>query len=115
MASGDFAAGGRFGQLFKLIDAVSATSDGVWIDATMLQHGSIEVTIATTATVQLRGSNAASKPANSADGFQIGSDITASGGFAIEHLPRFLKAKISAHTSGAVSVLAWLRPVVTGA
>jgi hypothetical protein len=95
----------------KLIDAAASTDNGVWIDTGQLDHGSIHIIIATTATVQIRGSDAATVPANATDGYQVGSDVTATGGFDISNLPRWLKAKVSAWTSGQVDVLATLRPV----
>ena len=93
----------------KLQDAISATDNGVWIDTRGYPDGSIGVTIATTATIQIRGSDAPTIPANNTDGNQLGSDVTASTTLDLTDAPRWLKCKISAWTSGAVTVTATLR------
>jgi hypothetical protein len=92
-----------------LLDNVTSTDNGVWIDTTVYPEGSIHVKIANTATVQLRGSDDPTKPADASHELQIDSDITASDLYSILHLPRWLKARVSAHTSGRVDVWAVLR------
>lgn len=91
------------------IDAAVATDNGVWIDTRGYPDGSIDITIATTATVQVRGSDAAAVPAASAHGNQLGADITASGLYELTNSSRWLKVRVSSWNSGAVSVLATLR------
>lgn len=95
-----------------LIDAAAATDDGTWIDTMDFAEGSIDVTISATATAQIRGSDAATKPADNTHGNQIGSDITSSGQYSIVNCPRWLKARVSAFTSGTVTVNATLRKLV---
>lgn len=110
MASGDkYGPEHRHLAQYLLIDAVSATSDGVWIDTADFPDGSIEVTIATTATVQIRGSEAATQPAAATSGNQLGSDITATATFDLTNAPKWIKAKISSWGSGAVTVKVTLR------
>lgn len=109
MASGDLVVRHAQMEHWILIDAVTGTSDGVWIDTSVYPEGSIHVKIAGTATVQVRGSDDPTKPANSAHEVQVDSDITATDLLSILHLPRWLKARISAHSSGQVDVWAVLR------
>lgn len=109
MAHGDNIVRTEQMEAWTLIDAAVATADGVWIDSGDFPEGNLEVTIVTTATVQIRGSDAATKPANTAHGHQIGSDITATAGYSVNHLPRWLKARVSAWTAGAVTVTTTLR------
>lgn len=96
------------GENIVLVDAATGVDDGVWVDTSEFENGSIEVTIAATATVQIRGSNAITKPANNTHGTQIGTDITAAGMFAIEHCSRWTKGRVTAAT-GATSVLSMFR------
>lgn len=113
MANGDIILEARHERTWKLIDAISATSDGAWIDTGDFKDGSITVSIATTATVQIRGSDIgatdSTPPATATSGQQLGSDITASACLEITNCPRWIKAKISAWTSGAVNVNVTLR------
>lgn len=93
----------------QILPSVSAADDGTWFDTLNFDEGSIDVSIATTATVVVCGSNAAAVPANSAHGFQIGGDISATGAYIIVDCPRWLKTRVSAWTAGAVIVNATLR------
>ena len=93
----------------KLQDSTSATDNGVWIDTRGYSDGSITISIATTATVQIYGNDAPAIPAAGTHSFQLGSDVTASTCLDLTDSPRWLKARISAWTSGAVIVTATLR------
>ncbi len=91
-----------FCQSWKLIEGSAATDDGAWVDVRGFRHFSLDVSGITTATVQLRGSNATTKPANNTHGRQIGADITADGLVSAEIPVRWMKARVSAYTSGTV-------------
>ncbi len=90
---------------FLLLDGVTATGDGVWVDTKRFKVSSIHVFGITTATVQVRGSNARTKPANNVDAIQIGANITADGIVSIAYPLRWIKCKVSAYTSGTVSAV----------
>jgi hypothetical protein len=112
MANGTINAVTRRASNITLIDAAVAIADGVWMDSMDFFQGSIDVTIVTTATVQVRGSDAPTIPANATHGNQVGSDITTSGQYSILNCPRWLKARVSAWTAGAVTVNTTLRKQV---
>ena len=113
MADGDKVFEHRHILHYKLIDAAVATDNGVWIDTADYPEGCVHVTIAGQATVQIFGSNAAAVPGASTDHAQLGSDIVASGMFPVANskngAPRWIKCKVSAWTSGAVSAFLVLR------
>lgn len=89
-----------------VIDAAGAAADGEWFSAAGIEEMNIEVTISNTATVSIDGSNAATVPANSTDGFAIVSDVTATGTTTLEkkQIPRWMKIHVHAWTSGTVDV-----------
>ena len=103
MANGERVHRGGSWDQYTLLDAIAATSDGQWIDTGDYRDASLDVRIATTATVQLRGSDGPTQPLNTDHGQPIGADITASALYAVEYLPRWIKARVSAWTAGAVS------------
>lgn len=80
--------------LYALLDGQTGTSDGAWVDL-RVTHGTklVEVSGIGTGTVQLRGSIAATQPADSAHGSQIGSDITADGFVTVMEPVRWMKAR----------------------
>lgn len=108
MANGDTVERLAAFEHIKLIDAVTATTSGQWVDVGEYVAADIEVNLATSATVQVFGSSAAAKPANATDGTQIGSNITTDSFTALAALPRWLKIKVTA-VSGALSVLGVFR------
>lgn len=88
---------------WALQDGTGATDDGVWVDVgPFRKNGVLDVSGITTATIQVFGSNEETKPADATDGRQFGADITANGAFDLGALMRFMKVKISAHTTGTV-------------
>ena len=89
---------------FTLIDGAVATTDGAWVDVGRYAKCSIHVDGITTATVTINGSNAQAQPADSANGDQIGANITADGWASVDPLPRWIKARVTAWTSGTVRV-----------
>lgn len=90
----------------RLLTAVVAVDDGDWIDTLGYSPHSFEITGITIGTVQIRGSNAPTKPANTVHGFQIGADVTVAGSqLVVNQDPiRWVKARVSAWTSGTISV-----------
>jgi len=100
--------------LFHPFAAEVATSNGDWVTALGWQSLIADVTIATTATVDLRGSNAATEPANSAHGFELKTALTATGIFELEafEMPRYVKIRISSWASGNVDVDMKVRALV---
>src|SRR3990167_2131534 len=110
MASGDIITNRKYFRHIKLLDAIGAANDGVWIDCISFTSISIEVSGITTATVLINSSNAATKPANTAHG-QLRGTFTADGDHVSSNLPRWIKARISAWTSGTISAIATLRGV----
>jgi hypothetical protein len=112
MANGTINATTKRATNVTLIDAAAGTADGVWIDAMDFAEGSLDVTISATATVQIRGSDAATTPADNTHGTQIGSDITSSSQASIVCCPRWLKARVSSFGSGTITVTATLRKLV---
>jgi len=99
-----------YSQVFKgvvaratLLDAVVAIGDGEWIDVSGLRTSSVHAILAGTATVLVRGSNEPTRPANNTHGFSLQTH-TATGGGIIEVPCNWLKAYVSAWTSGAVTV-----------
>lgn len=99
MASGDLKENLGWRATYKLLDGVTATSDGVWVDCGLFTEGRAHLAPGT-GTLQLRGSDEDTKPANNTDGYQIGSDVTAVDDIEVAVLPRWIKVKVSAHTSG---------------
>ena len=110
MASGDIITNRKYFRHIRLLDALGATDNGVWIDCLSFTSISIEVSGITTATVLINTSNAATKPANTAHG-QLRATFTADGEYTSNNLPRWLKARISPWTSGTISAIATLRGV----
>ena len=87
------------------ISGAVATTHGVWYDMTLWNQVSFDIRLGGgTSTVQIRFSNAATKPANSADEIQAGTDITADGIYTLIGPYRWVKVMISAWTSGTVNV-----------
>lgn len=108
MANGDKIDSGRvaadvYHASYRLLDAIAAVDDGVWVEVKGFPRGTVHVSGITTATVEIRGSNAVNKPANTAHEVQIGSNITTDSLVAIDSPVRWIKARISAHTTGTIS------------
>lgn len=87
--------------------AITATSTGSWIDMGIgkwaWNKATIEVAQGTwVATIQVRGSNAPTKPTDDTLGTQIGANITAPGFVGVDPLPRWLKVVVSGFTSGTI-------------
>jgi hypothetical protein len=87
------------------LDAVAATSNGVWWDVSGWKDKSIHISGISGDTVQIFGSNNPTCPANSADGFQIEDDITVDNYSVFTNQPMlWMKVKL---TRSAGTVSAW--------
>lgn len=107
MAHGDIEFQSLGAQTATLLDAAAATTDGVWIDVGEYENASVHFDFATgtgVGTVQFRGSDLPTKPDNTAHGVQIGTDQTASSLSSTLTLPRWVKCRVTAFTSGTISV-----------
>lgn len=88
--------------LYQALLDVVTTDNGTWIDGSDFSRSSIEflnsagVGTLTSFTAKIMGSNAKLKPADSADGFTIGADVTAAGGVAVNTPARWYKVKVTA-------------------
>ena len=111
MAHGDVVLQDRNFQHLQLIDALSGTNNGVWVDTRNYATGSLDLIISASGTCQIMGSDEAAKPADASDGRAIGTAITASGIYSITELPAWLKVKVTANT-GTVNVAGVLRPAI---
>ena len=85
-----------------LLDGVTAQSDGSWVDVGSLRRMTIHIKGITSATCQIRGSCAPTKPDDTADEVQIGNDITSDTIYEITAKLRWVKVKVSAYTSGTI-------------
>ncbi len=87
------------------VNGAQATDNGSWIDIRGFAQATLQTkkpqlgANAATFTLKVMGSNAPAKPADSADGPQIGSDITAEGLVSITVLPvKWIKVKVSSYS-----------------
>jgi hypothetical protein len=93
----------KVGMRSTLHDEVATTATGDWVNVEGYKKLSVCAIIETTATVQVRASNEIN-PAASDDGALVGSALTATGLVQLEVPVRWIKAKISSHGAGGVSV-----------
>lgn len=92
----------------RLIDAIAATDDGQWISTKGYDQASIQVDGITTATVRINASNQPTQPANSSHEIER-TNVTVDSEITYAVLPMWIKARISAWTSGTISVFITLR------
>lgn len=88
---------------YTLLNGAQATDEGQWVDVSKFGSGSVDVQGTFVGTIQIQGSNADAQPANSTAGNQIGTNITAAGIVAISIPVRWIKATVTAYTSGSIS------------
>ena len=86
-----------------VLNAVVATGDGTWVEFERTKRSTIHIKGITTATVQVRGSNEPTKPADSDHGVSVGSDITADSLVKIDQPMKWIKVRVSAWTSGTIN------------
>jgi hypothetical protein len=87
----------------QLLTNVAAITDGEWIDVSGLNQMSFDIRGITSATVQLRGSNELTRPADNTHGNQLGSDSTVDGFVIVSASVRWLKVRVSTYVSGSVN------------
>ena len=86
-----------------LLDAVQATGDGEWVEVRGLTPFSIDLYGISGDTVQIQGSNAATRPENTAHGNQIGSNVTADAIIGITTPVNYLKVMVTVYGSGTIT------------
>lgn len=87
----------------QLLTNVASTVTGEWFEVSGIHPISFQIIGINSATVQLRGSNNPSKPLDAADEFALGHDITTDGLLALDAPVKWVKAKVSAYTSGSIN------------
>ena len=92
-----------------LLDAITGTSDGTWVDMGPYRIAvEIHFSGATACTFVVCGDSVTASgtaPADSTHGTQIGSDVTADGHYSVAQVPRWLKVRCTTYGSGTVSVV----------
>lgn len=84
----------------------SGTVNGVWMELKDYRLAlSLMVSGVVGETLVVCGSNAATKPANSAHGFAIGSTITADGFYDITTAPWWIKVRVSVAGTGTITAI----------
>lgn len=102
---------GRTVMRAQLLTNAAAVGNGEWIDVAGFSLLSIHITGITTATVEVDGSNEATRPADATHGIKINAtDITANQMVFITANMRWLKVRVTAYTAGSVN--AWLEAQV---
>jgi hypothetical protein len=97
----------------NLIPAAVGIGNGEWIDTSGMSVMTIHITGITTATVEVDGSNEPTRPADATHGIKLnGVDITANQIFAVQVPVRWLKARVTAWTTGTIN--AYLEAQVGG-
>jgi hypothetical protein len=87
----------------QLLTSQTATTDGEWIDVSGLSAMSVHIAGITTATVEIDGSNADTRPANNTHGIKLNAvDITADQFVMLTLNLRWLKVRVPAYTSGTI-------------
>jgi hypothetical protein len=82
---------------YMLLDAeAGATDDGVWVDVADLMEIAVHTDFSSTGTVEIHGSCAAARPADSADGVVMGT-VTGDDLALLVPAPRWVKAKVTAN------------------
>jgi hypothetical protein len=89
------------GMRATLLDAVVAIDNGAWVNVQGMEKMSFHILIANTATAQVRASNEPN-PLPTDDGGLV-EQVTVSAYVQLRAPARWVKVKVSAHTSGAVS------------
>ena len=90
----------------KGLDAVTATAQGSWFSINNTKKLTVHVYGATatgfSATVEIRGSNRPTKPADSFDDVLIAT-VTAASFTVVDAPMRWMKHSVTAHTAGVIS------------
>jgi hypothetical protein len=94
----------------QLLTDKTDITNGEWMAVLGWHPLTIQIEGITTATVQIRGSNQKAQPANSADQFQLGVNITVDGLFALEVPVKWIKVNVSSYTSGTINAYLMATP-----
>lgn len=89
----------------QLLTNATATGNGVWMDANGLNRFLIIVRGITTATVEISISNDLTEPLATDHGVILGAPITADGFLQADVTARWVKARVSAYTSGTINAV----------
>jgi hypothetical protein len=108
MPNGDTIDSGRYSGnnawlAVRLLHDQAAVTDGVWIEVKGFKRLSIDISGITTATLEVRGSNDPLKPLNTNHGRQLGANVTADAIVNVDVPVRWIKVRVSAHTSGTIN------------
>lgn len=97
---------GHYMRQANLYSAQDSADDGEWFSCAGIDNVLVLVDETNDAEVTISGDNSRTKPADSADGFTIGSAITADGftEVAEKDIPRWMKIHASTVTAGTVDV-----------
>lgn len=87
---------------YTVLDGVTSTDSGSWVDVSAWRRITIHIKGIITATCQIRGSCEPTKPPDTDDGVQIGSDITSDTLYEITAKMKYIKVKVSAYTAGTI-------------
>lgn len=87
----------------KLLEAAGATGAGSFVSTANLSRPTLHTLGTFVGTIQIEGTN--EDPPVAANIFQIGTDITAVGLIALDPIPSFIRANVSAYTSGAITLI----------
>lgn len=90
---------------YTLLDGVTGTTAGEWQDVRLWSRLSIHLTFGV-GTAQIFGSCKPEKPADATDDVQIGANITSDTIYEVTAKINWIKVKVSAYTSGAISAYA---------
>ena len=86
-----------------LLTDIAANNDGDWADVDGFFPLTVDLTGATNATVQVRVSNADTRPANTVHERQAGLDITADGMVTVDYPVRWLKTRVLNYVAGTIN------------
>ena len=85
-----------------LLTAAVAATDGIWFNLGGINPVTVEVAGITSATVEIRVSNAQTQPLNTVHERQAGDVIKKDGVFIIDYPVEWIKARIVSYTSGTI-------------
>ena len=96
--------GGSY-KTYQLQAAAVAISDGVWVDMRFFRNHSIHVSGTFVGTVVICGSDDLVQPLNTDHGTAMGTPITAPDFIRVDMPIRWVKARVTAWTSGAIGAI----------
>lgn len=94
--------GGKGCQEYTLLDAAVATTNGEWVNVSGWRRMSVHIKGITTATVEVRGSCAPTKPADTGHEVLLGSALTADTIYEVSAKLKWIKVRMTAWTTGTI-------------